>query len=135
MLILHGQILEQGSCHFGYQIRCGVPKLSQSELGLTKRTSPSAKEDATLGWENLVPTAIFGIYKENSSLFVTIPIAPFSEIHALTLSHSHLGSKDRVIILLSTPVGGFGELSQLVSTCPNSEWFVPIWEGCKLVYS
>ena len=88
------------------------------------RPSPSPKENATLGWDNpiptgspkgtsqrRVPTAIFGLYKELPLICNIIFLDPFSHT-----SHSHLGSKEHVIILLSLPVGGFGsclDLSQL----------------------
>ena len=66
--------------------------------------------------QRLVPTSIFGLYKEDPSSFVTIPTLPFFVIHSLTLSHSHFGYEECVIILLSLPFGGFGEFSRLVPT-------------------
>ena len=109
---------------------CPTGTQSQFELGLTKGTNPSPKKGTTLVWDNpiptgspkgtsqrRVPTAIFGLYKELPLICNIIFLDPFSHT-----SHSHLGSKEHVIILLSLPVGGFGsclDLSQLWVVCPN----------------
>ena len=89
---------------------CFVPTRAQSQniSSLTNGPNASPKEDATLGWDNLVPTVNFRLDNEDHpSLMIHLPI-------------QHLQSKERrkslFLTLPSSSFGTFPTQSKLVPT-------------------